>query len=92
MVEQKDMHSSSPERTPKLQLAVEQPSAGECWFPPQKDSPCPGAKEKSKHDGRRGEIVIRIKSHTHERHSEGSNKPCAHQDPETPQRLSQNCV
>ena len=26
------------------------------------------------------------------RHTEGSNKPCAHQDPETPQRLSQNCV
>ena len=24
--------------------------------------------------------------------SEGSNKPCVHQDPETPQRLSQNCV
>ena len=28
----------------------------------------------------------------HQRHSEGSNKPCAHQDPETPQSLSQNCV
>ena len=24
--------------------------------------------------------------------SEGSHKPCVHQDPETPQRLSQNCV
>ena len=24
--------------------------------------------------------------------SEGSNKPCAHQDPGTPQRLRQNCV
>ena len=24
--------------------------------------------------------------------SEGSNKPCVHQDPETPQRLRQNCV
>ena len=28
----------------------------------------------------------------HQRHPEGSNKPCVHQDPETPQRLSQNCV
>ena len=35
--------------------------------------------------------VIRIRSHTNQRCSEGSNKPCAHQDPETPQRLRQNC-
>ena len=27
-----------------------------------------------------------------QRRSEGSNKPCEHQDPETPQRLRQNCV
>ena len=26
------------------------------------------------------------------RHSEGSNKSCVHQDPETSQRLSQDCV
>ena len=36
--------------------------------------------------------MFRIKSHTHQRNSEGSNNPCVHQDPETPQRLSQNCV
>ena len=29
---------------------------------------------------------------TCQRCSEGSNKPCVHQDPETPQRLRQNCV
>ena len=28
----------------------------------------------------------------HQRCSEGSNKPCVHPDPETPQRLSKNCV
>ena len=28
---------------------------------------------------------------TRQRHSEGSNESCAHQDPETSQRLSQNC-
>ena len=28
-----DVHSSSPARTPKLQLAAEQPSTGECWVP-----------------------------------------------------------
>ena len=30
--------------------------------------------------------------HTNQRYSEGSNKPCVYQDPETPQRLRQNCV
>ena len=36
--------------------------------------------------------MFRIKPHTRQRHSEGSNKPCVHQDPETPQRLRQNWV
>ena len=57
-----------------------------------KDILCSRAKEKPQKDGRRGKIMFRIKPHTHQRCSEGSNKPCAHQDPETPQRLSQNCV
>ena len=48
--------------------------------------------EKLQTDGRRGEFVFRIKLHTFQRCSEGSNKSCAHQDPETPQRLRQNCV
>ena len=33
------MHSSPPERTPKSQLAAEQPSTGECWIPPKKKIP-----------------------------------------------------
>ena len=57
MVEEKGIHWSSPERTPKLQLA-EQPSTGECWIPPQKDTPHPRAKEKPQQDGRRGEIIF----------------------------------
>ena len=36
--------------------------------------------------------MFRIKPHTHQRQSEGSNKPCVHQDPEIPQRLSHNCI
>ena len=36
--------------------------------------------------------MFRIKPHTHQRHSEESNKPGVHQDPETTQILSQNCV
>ena len=92
MAEQKDVNSSSPVRTPELQLTAKQPSTGECWIPPKKDTPHPRAKERLQQDGRRGEIMFRIKPLTHQRHSEGSNKTCVHQDPETPQRLSQNCV
>ena len=78
------MHSSSPVRTPKLQLATEQPSTGECWIPPKKDTPHPRAKEKPQKDGRRGEIAFRIKPLTCQRCLEGSNTPCEQQDPETP--------
>jgi len=91
MAEEKDVHSSSPERTPKLQL-TEQPLTGECWIPPQKDTPYPRAKEKPQKDGRKGEIIFKIKPHIHQRCLEGSNKSSAHQDPKTPQRQSQNCV
>ena len=41
---------------------------------------------------RRGENLFQIKSHTHQCCFEGSNKACAQQSSETPQRLSQNCV
>ena len=86
------MHSSSPARTPKLQLVAEQLLTEECWIPPEKDTPPPRVKEKPQQDGRRGKIEFRIKPHICQRCSEGSNKPYVHQDPETPQRLSQNCV
>ena len=56
------------------------------------DIPCPEAKEKPQQDGRRGKFTFRIKPHTCQRRSETSNKPHVHQDPETPQGLSQNCV
>ena len=39
-----------------------------------------------------GEVTFRIKPHTCQRCLEGSNKPCVHQDPETPQGLRHNCV
>ena len=86
------MCSSSPARTPKLQLTAEQPLTGECWSPPKKDTLRPRAKEKPQQDGKRGKFAFRIKPHSSQRPSEGSNKHCVHQDPEIPQRLSQNCV
>ena len=55
-------------------------------------TPHPRAKEKPQQDGRRGEFVFKIKSHSLQRCSEGSNKPWVHQDPGTLQRLRQNCL
>ena len=86
------MRSSSPARTHELQLAAEQPLTGECRIPPREAAPHPRVKGKPQQDGRRGKIMFRIKPHTRQRLSEGSNRPCAHQDPETPQGLSQSCV
>ena len=50
----------------------------------KKRCPRPRAKEKPQQDGRRGKIAFRSKPHTLQRLLEGSNKPCVHQDPETP--------
>jgi len=46
MSEWKEMHSSSPARTPKSQLAAEKPSTGGCWNPPKEGTPRPRTKEK----------------------------------------------
>ena len=82
MEEKKDMRSSSPARTPKLQLTAEQPSTGEFWIPPKRDTPHTRAKEKHQKDSSRGEITFRIKAHTCQRCSEGSNKAlCKPEDP-----------
>ena len=74
MVAWKDICSSSSGRTPKSQLTAEQPLTEECWIAPKKDTPHPRAKEKPKKDGRRGKIAFRIKPHSFQRCSEGSNK------------------
>ena len=42
---------SSSARTPKLQLAAEQPLKGEYWIPPKNDTPHPRVKEKPQQDG-----------------------------------------
>ena len=90
------MHTFSPLRTVKLHLTSEQPSKDNVRSrqkrKKKKKNPCPRAKENPQQDRRRDEIAFRIKHLTHQRHSEGSNKSCVHQDPETPQRLSHNCV
>ena len=58
----------------------------------KKRYPTSRAKEKPQQDGSRGKITFRIKPHTCQIRSNGSNKPHAHQGPKTPQRLSQSWV
>ena len=62
------------------------------WSDFEENTPRPRAKEKPQQDGGRVKIMFQIKPHTHQRCSEDSNKPFVPQDPETPQRLRQNCV
>ena len=96
MAEWQDVHSSSPVRTPKLQVTNE-PSTGQRWIPPKKDTPHPRAKEKPQQDSRRGEITFRIKAHNRQRCSEGSYKtlwaPGPRRKEQWPhKRLSQTCL
>ena len=86
------MSSSSPVKTPKLHFDPEQPSTGEYWIPPRKDTPCLRAKEKPQQDSRRDETTFRIKPHICRDAQRAQTKPCVHQDPETPKRLSQTCL
>ena len=62
------MCSSSPARTPKLKLAVEQLLTKGCWNPPppknktkqnKTKTPCPRTNKKPQQDGRRGATTIK---------------------------------
>ena len=53
----KDVRTSSPLKTPKLQLTAEQSLTGESWIPPKKDTPRPRAKDKPKQDGESCSVV-----------------------------------
>ena len=86
------MSSSSPERTPKLQLTAEQPLTGDCWIPQNKSTPRSRAKEKPQRDGRKGEIMFQIKYHTCWRYSEGSNKTCVRQEPDPTETEPELCL
>ena len=69
--------SSSPARTPKSQLAAEQPLTGSCWDPQKKkkkNTPHPRTKEKQPQHSWRGTVMFKIKLHTCQRLLEGINK------------------
>ena len=55
-------------------------------IPLKKDTPCLRAKEKPQGNTRRGEIVFRVKPHTPQRCSEGSNKTLCAPGPRDPTR------
>ena len=81
----------------KIATSYWKPSTWECWTPPKKDAPCPRAKEKPQQDCRRGAIAFKIKSQTHQRHLEGTNKTLCAQGPsernsDPHKRLSQTCL
>ena len=65
MAEYKNVHSSTPVKAPKSQLAVEQPVRGGSSLelfnrnPIKKDNPCSKLKKKLQLEGRRGTITIK---------------------------------
>ena len=65
-------------------IIAEQPSTGECWIPPKKDTSHSRVKEKPQQESRRGEIAFRIKPHTSGRHLEVSNKTLCPPGPRGP--------
>ena len=90
-VEEKDLRSPTPPRTPKLKLAAEQPSTGECWISPKKDTQVQGQRRSPSKTVWEAKSCLQSKPHTRQR-CRAQTKPCVHQDPEIPQRLSQTCL
>ena len=78
------MRSSSPLRTPKFQLTAEQPLTGEYWSLPKKDPTSKGKGEASTRVG--GEKPhLESKPIPSRDAQRAQTKPCACQDPGTPQ-------
>ena len=71
--------ASSSAKTPKLQLASEQPLTEECWIPPKKDSPCPRRSPSKMLGG----VKLCLESNPiHAKDVQrAQTKPCVHQDP-----------
>ena len=77
------MCSSSHERTPKLQLAAEQPLTGECCIPPKKYTPHPRRSPSKMVGGAKSHLESNPIPTRDARRAQ--TKPCAHQDPGAPQ-------
>ena len=90
MVEQKNVCSFTPVRTPKLQLAAEQPSTGECWIPPKNIPHVQGQRRSPSRTVGGAKSCLESNSIPTRDAQRAQTKPCMHQ--ETPQRLSQICL
>ena len=77
------MHLSSPERTPKLQLAAEEPSTSECWIPPKKISYI--QRQKKNPSNLVGEVKLHLESNfiSTRDAQKAQTKPCAYQETPT---------
>ena len=83
------MDSSSPGRTPKLQLTAEKPSTGECWIPPKKKKTHVQGQRRTPNKTARGAKSCLESNPIPTRDAQRTQtKLCAHQNPETPQRLT----
>ena len=85
------MHSSSPARTPKLQLAAEQPSTGESSIPSKKDTPLPRTKENPKQDSRRGKLCLESNP-IPAREAQRAQRKCVHQENPHSARSALECL
>ena len=95
MAKYKDVYSSSPARTPKLQFTAEQLSTGEFWIPPIKDTHVQGQRRSPSKMVGRDKFCLEsnpILTRDAQRAQTNLVPPTPAQDPETPQRLRQNCV
>ena len=83
---------SSSAKTPKLQLAAEKPSTGECRIPAKKDTPHPRVKEKPQQDDRRVKSHLESNPISARDARRAQTKPYVHQDPETPETEPELCL
>ena len=80
------MCSSSPVRTPKLQLTAEQPWTGECWIPPKKIPHIQGQRRSPNKMAGGAKSNLESNPIPARDDRRAQTNPCVHQDPGTPTR------
>ena len=80
-------------KSPKLQLTPEQPSTGNrCLIPPKKIPHIQRQRRSPNKMVEGAKLFLETNPIPTRDPGRAQTKPCVHQDPETPQRLRQNCV
>ena len=86
------MHSSSPARSPKRQLATEQSLTGECWIPPKKIPHVQGQRRSLSKTVGGTKSCLESNPIPARDAWRAQTEACVHQHLDTPQRLSQTCL